>query len=623
MCGIAGIVAPKGFSVDKALLERMTRSMAHRGPDDQGVFVHENVGLGHRRLSIIDLSSGHQPLFNEDGTVVVVYNGEIYNFRELKAELEARGHVFRTHCDTEVIVHAYEQWGADCPNKFRGMFAFAIFDRNTGDVFLCRDRVGVKPLYFAVEDGRLLFASEIKAILPALARRPGINLSRLDFYVSLGYVPGDETLFAGIRKLLPGHTLTWKNGGMRIARYWDLANIKPLKISFDEARQRFEEMLLDCVRMRLMSDVPLGAFLSGGLDSSAIVACMSRISPDPVKTFTVGYSDDPDSSEFEYARIVAKHFKTEHHEFNLGAGDFFESLDLLLMHAEEPVVESAAVALYRISKLAREHAIVLLSGEGGDEILAGYPLHRLTRSVNRAHGILRMVPRSLLNRLGPVLAAGNEKRMKYWDWACQPLRERYQSISNDVTGSIKREMYHDALAPHLGTALRDYYVDLFDRLPAGHSDMARMAYADINSWLPEDLLLKADKMTMATSVELRVPLLDYQLMEFCVALPDDFRLNGHQGKYLMKKVMEKYLPHEIIYRKKRGFPVPIAKWFRTDLREKAREILLDPKSVGRHYFRKTYIENVLDKHATGSEDLSRRIFSLLTLELWHQKYIDT
>lgn len=622
MCGIAGIVAPKGFSVDKALLERMTRSLEHRGPDDQGIFIHENVGLGHRRLSIIDLSSGHQPLFNEDGTVVVVYNGEIYNFKEIKAELEACGHVFRTHCDTEVIVHAYEQWGAGCPNKFRGMFAFAIFDRNTGDVFLCRDRVGVKPLYFAVEDGRLLFASEIKAILPALEHKPGINLSRLDFYVSLGYVPGDETLFAGIRKLLPGHTLTWKHGEMRIVRYWDLANIQPLKISFDEAKQRFEEMLLDCVRMRLMSDVPLGAFLSGGLDSSAIVACMSRISPDPVKTFTVGYSDDPDSSEFEYARIVARHFKTEHHEFNLGAGDFFESLDLLLMHAEEPVVESAAVALYRISKLAREHAIVLLSGEGGDEILAGYPLHRLTRSVNRAHGFLRMIPRFLLNRIGPVLAAGIEKRMKYWDWACQPLRERYQSISNNVTGSIKGEMYHDALAPHLGTALRDYFVALFDRMPVGHSDMARMAYADINSWLPEDLLLKADKMTMATSVELRVPLLDYRLMEFCVALPDNFRLNGHQGKYLMKKVMEKYLPHEIIYRKKRGFPVPIARWFRTDLREKAREILLDPKSVGRHYFKKSYVEGVLEKHATGREDLSRRIFSLLTLELWHRKYID-
>ncbi|MEW6329959.1 MAG: asparagine synthase (glutamine-hydrolyzing) [Pseudomonadota bacterium] len=622
MCGIAGIVAPQGCAVDKALLERMTRSMAHRGPDDQGIFVHENVGLGHRRLSIIDLSSGHQPLFNEDGTVVVVYNGEIYNFMEIKAELEARGHVFRTHCDTEVIVHAYEQWGADCPNRFRGMFAFAVFDRKSGEVFLCRDRVGVKPLYYAVEEGRLLFASEIKAILPALARKPGINLSRLDFYVSLGYVPGDETLFAGIRKLLPGHSLTWKNGAMRIERYWDLANIEPLKISFDEARQRFEEMLLDCVRMRLMSDVPLGAFLSGGLDSSAIVACMSRISPDPVKTFTVGYSDDPDSSEFEYARIVARHFKTEHHEFNLGAGDFFESLDLLLTHAEEPVVESAAVALYRISKLAREHAIVLLSGEGGDEILAGYPLHRLTRPVNRAHGILRMFPRSLLKRIGPVLAAGNEKRMKYWDWAGLPLRERYQSISNDVTGSIKREMYHDALAPHLGSALHDYFAGLFDRMPAGHSDMARMAYADINSWLPEDLLLKADKMTMATSVELRVPLLDYRLMEFCVALPDEYRLNGDQGKYLMKKVMEKYLPHEIIYRKKRGFPVPIARWFRTDLRDKAREILLDPKSVGRHYFKKSYVENVLDKHANGREDLSRRIFSLLTLELWHRKYID-
>jgi asparagine synthase (glutamine-hydrolysing) len=622
VCGIAGIVAPKGSTVDQSLLERMTRTLAHRGPDAEGLFVHENVGLGHRRLSIIDLSSGQQPLFNEDGTVVVVYNGEIYNFKETKAELEALGHVFRTHCDTEVIVHAYEQWGASCPSKFRGMFAFAVFDRKTGDVFLCRDRVGVKPLYYAIEDGRLLFASEIKAILPGLAHKPCVNLSRLDFYVSLGYVPGNETLFAGIRKLLPAHTLTWKSGEKRIARYWDLADIQPLRISFDDAKARFEEMLLDCVRMRLMSDVPLGAFLSGGLDSSAIVACMSRVSPEPVKTFTVGYSDDPASSELEYARIVAKHFKTEHHEYVLSADDFFESLELLLTHTEEPVVESAAVALYRISKLAREHVIVLLSGEGGDEILAGYPLHRLTQFVNRAHSFLRVVPPPLLELIGPMIVDGNEKRLKYWDWARKTLRERYQSISNDVTDSVKGAMYHNAFSPHVGTAVSDYFIALFDRMSAGHSDMARMAYADINSWLPEDLLLKADKMTMATSVELRVPFLDYKLMEFCVALPDAYRLNGGQGKYLMKKVMEKHLPRKIIYRRKRGFPVPIAKWFRTDLREKAREILMDRRSVGRQYFKPSYVEGILDKHAAGREDLSRRIFALLTLELWHRKYID-
>lgn len=623
MCGIAGIVQPKGSTVDRALLERMTLSLQHRGPDDQGLFVRGNVGLGHRRLSIIDLASGHQPLFNEDGTVVVVYNGEIYNFVETKAELEGRGHVFKTHCDTEVIVHAYEEWGTDCPNRFRGMFAFAIFDQRTGDVFLCRDRVGVKPLYFAVDGYQLIFASEIKAILPALQHKPSVNLSRLDFYVSLGYVPGDETLFAGIRKLLPGHTLTWRNGEMLVARYWDLADVRPLHISFDEAKIRFQEMLMDCVRMRLMSDVPLGAFLSGGLDSSAIVACMSRISPDPVKTFTVGYADDPTSSELEYARIVARYLKTEHHEFVLSAGDFFESLDLLLRHVEEPLVESAAVALYRISKLAREHAIVLLSGEGGDETLAGYPLHRLTRSIDRAHAVLRRIPCVLLDLVGPVLVDGNEKKNKYWDWMRQPLRERYQSISNDVTDSIKHAMYHEEFASHVGVAVRDYFTSLFDRMSQEHSDMARMAYADINSWLPEDLLLKADKMTMATSVELRVPLLDYRLMEFCVALPDQYRLNGNEGKYLLKKTMEHYLPCEIIYRKKRGFPVPIAKWFRMDLRDKVREILLDQKSIGRHYFKKAYVEGILEKHAAGREDLSRRIFALLTLELWHQKYIDS
>lgn len=622
MCGIAGIVMPKGSVVDERLLQEMTRSIEHRGPDEQGLFVYENVGLGHRRLSIIDLAGGHQPLFNEDGTVVVIYNGEIYNFKDTKIELQKRGHIFKTDCDTEVIVHAYEEWGINCPNQFRGMFVFAIYNQKTAEIFLCRDRVGVKPLYFAIDSGRLIFASEIKALLPALGHKPEVNLSRLDFYVSLGYVPGDETLFAGIRKLLPGHTLTWRNGEVRIESYWDLADVRPLNISFEEAKSRFEDMLMDCVRMRLMSDVPLGAFLSGGLDSSAIVACMSQISSEPVKTFTVGYSDDPASSELEYAKTVARHLNTEHHEFILSSNDFFESLELLLKYVEEPLVESAAVALYRISKLAREHAIVLLSGEGGDEILSGYPLHQLTRSINRAHAILRRVPSTLLDLVSSLLINDNEKKNKYLDWARSPLRERYQSISNDVTASIKRMMYHEQFASHVGFTVQNYFTDLFDRMPLEHSEMARMAYVDIKSWLPDDLLLKADKMTMATSVELRVPLLDYQLMEFCVALPDTYRLNGNQGKYLLKKVMEKYLPHEIIYRKKQGFPVPIAKWFRMDLRDKIRDILLDQKSIGRQYFKKTYIEGILEKHALGSEDFSRRIFMLLTLELWHQKYID-
>lgn len=622
MCGIAGIVNVMGKSVDRLCLEEMTRSMQHRGPDDQGIFIHENIGLGHRRLSIIDLNSGHQPLFNEDGTIAVVYNGEIYNYKELRIDLVQRGHVFKTNCDTEVIVHAYEEWGIECPKKFRGMFAFAIYDKKKGEVILCRDRIGIKPLYYAIDNGQLLFASEIKAILIALDGKPGVNLSRVDFYISLGYVPGEETLFSGIRKLQPGHIMTWQNGMADTKRYWDLAQVQPLNISFNDALEHFEEMLIDCVKMRMMSDVPLGAFLSGGLDSSAIVSCMSRLSSAPVKTFTVGYQDDPISSEFAYARKVASHCHTEHHEFNLTAEDFFDSLGLLLEHTEEPIVESAAVALYRVSKLARDHAIVLLSGEGGDEVLAGYPLHRLTQSINRLNTLLTYSPSYIRKALQSLLASGSEKRMKYWDWINTPLRERYQSISNDVTESIKRDMYSHSMSEFVGNRVQMHYIDLFDRMPSGHSDLSRMAYADINSWLPDDLLLKADKMTMATSVELRVPLLDYKLMEFCVALPDKYRLHAGQGKYLLKKVMEKWLPHDIIYRRKRGFPVPIAKWFRTHLRNKTRDVLLDPRSISRNYFKQSYIEKVLNKHASGHEDLSRRIFSLLTLELWHRKYID-
>jgi len=620
MCGIAGIVhTDSSRPADRGTIVRMTDAMAHRGPEAEGFFVHNQVALGHRRLRIIDLEGGKQPLFNEDHSVVVVYNGEIFNFREVQAELEAKGHQFRTHCDTEVIVHAYEEYGEQCPSKFRGMFAFAIFDLRANRLFLCRDRLGIKPLYYTFEQGTLLFASEVNALLRGMTQRPGIDRGLLDFYVSLGYVPGAQTLFEGIEKLLPGHTLTLEHGRPRISQYWDLEDRAPLDLTFDQAKEQFEGLLNESIRMRLMSDVPLGAFLSGGLDSSAVVACMSRMTREPVKTFSVGYADDPESSELGYARVVADHFKTDHHEFVLEPGDFFQSLDLLLSHTEEPVVESAAVALYHLSKLAKEHVTVILSGEGGDEILAGYPLYQIMPKVDRLHSVLRHVPRPIIRMLARQL--GKEKYVKYADWASSPLEHRYWGISSDVTPWIKSDMYDSALSDGRNDRVRDYFERLFNRLPSS-SNLRRMTYVDLKTWLPDDLLLKADKMTMAASLELRVPLLDHKLLEFSTALPDSYRLRDGQGKYLLKKVMESYLPQQIIYRKKRGFPVPVARWFRTELYARTAEILLDSRTLSRQYFTRSYIERILSRHRAGHEDLSRRIFSMLALETWHRRYVD-
>ena len=620
MCGIAGILCGPGTTAERSAIQAMTRTMTHRGPDAEGYFIRGRVALGHRRLKIIDLEGGVQPMFNEDESVVVVFNGEIFNFREVRVELERRGHRFQTDSDTEVIVHAYEEYGDACPTRFRGMFAFAVYDLTRDRLLLARDRLGIKPLYYCVDGGRLLFASEIKAILLAIGQKPGVASEGIDFYVSLGYVPGERTLFRNIFRVPPAHTLAFADGQRKLQRYWGLEHLPPLEISTSEAKDRLDFLLRESVRLRMISDVPLGAFLSGGLDSSAVVALMSRLTGEPVKTFSVGYRDDPASSELRFAKVVADTFRTEHHEYILESEDFFASLELLLEHSEEPIVESAAVALYQLSRLAREHVTVILSGEGGDEILAGYPLYGIMPKVDLLHRIGALVPEPLW-RASARWAGKSEKRLKYWDWTRETLSKRYQGISNDVTDSIKRNMYSEDYGTLAGSAVKDYFCGLFETLQQG-SSLRRMTYVDLQTWLPDDLLLKADKMTMACSLELRVPLLDHHLLEFATALPDKLRRQGAEGKYLLKKVMEPYLPREIIYRAKKGFPVPIARWFRGPLFERIRDILLDSRTLRRGYFRPEYVRRVLERHRAGSEDLSRRIFSLLALELWHRKYID-
>jgi len=621
MCGFCGIYDPSGGAgIDRGLVRDMTRLMAERGPDAEGFYFNSRVGLGHRRLSIIDLSAGEQPVFNEDRSVLVVFNGEIFNYQDVRRELERAGHTFRTNTDTEVIVHAYEEYGERCVDHFRGMFAFFLQDTRTGEIFLARDRLGVKPLYYALRDGKLFFASEVKPLLLALGGRAEPDEQAIDFFMSIGYVPGELTIFRGIRKLLPGHFMRWRNGAPAITRYWDVPDEPARVLSFEDAEHQFLELLRESVKLRLIADVPVGAFLSGGVDSSVIVAQMGELTGKPVKTFSIGYSDSPEANELPYARTVANHLHTDHVEYHLTYGDFFENLEHFVYRSEEPIVESAGIALYKLAKRARQDVPVVLSGEGGDEVLAGYPLYRIMTQIGRVHPLARYTGAAAVAR-GIAPRISSEKTAKYLDWVGTPLARRYWSIPNDVTAGIRSRFYTPGFRARVGEPVADYFAGLFAHLRQA-TDLKRMSYVDIKSWLPDDLLIKADKMTMGASVELRVPFLDHKLLEFCLRLPDDLRLRGVTGKYLLKRAARRWLPDEILYRKKQGFPVPVARWFRTGLHDRVADILLDGRTQSRGYFEPGYVRHILAQHRAGGADNSRRLLSLVILELWHRTFAD-
>ena len=620
MCGICGVYLwDSEKTVEPELLNQMNQQMLHRGPDAGAIFNRKNIGLGHRRLKIIDLNGGAQPMLSEDEQIALVFNGEIYNYKALRQELIAKGYTFDSKSDTEVVLKAYMAWGTSFLERLRGMFGIAIYDFNKNRLVVARDRLGIKPIYYITTDIGIYFSSEIKPLRTASPETKGVNLGALDMYMTVGYVPGEDTAFNGIKKLEPGHLLVVENGKQNIQPYWELKNKEPDNKTFDETLLEFETLLKETVKLHLASDVPLGAFLSGGVDSSALVALMSEVSDEPVKTFSVGYKDEPEASELKYAAIVAKQFNTDHHEFFLEPTEFFNSLDMLLEFSEEPIVESAAVALYQLSLLAKEHVTVILSGEGGDEILSGYPLYQIMPKVDKLFNFLRLIPSGVNKSIGSII--NNEKYSKYWDWMTTPLAQRYMGISNDVTPSIKRKLYSENFLVETSKLSGSYFQSAFENLESA-SDLQRMAYTDFKGWLPDDLLVKADKMTMAASLELRVPFLDHERVEYTFSLPDNFRINEGQGKYLLKKLLEKKLPKEIIYRKKQGFPVPISKWFRGELYGKLSEILLDNVTISRGYFNKKYIERMLTRHKAGTEDHSRRLLTILILELWHRKYID-
>lgn len=621
MCGFCGIHDPGGLPEEvQHDVRGMTRLMAERGPDAEGFYFTEGLALGHRRLTVIDLDAGEQPVFNETRKILVVYNGEIFNYQELRTELERRGHRFSTATDTEVIVHAYEEYGVRCVEQFRGMFAFALYDAESRSLFLARDRLGVKPLYYARRGRQFLFASEIKPLLLALRGESTPDEAAIDFFTSIGYVPGDRTIFRGIHKLLPGHSLLIRSGDAQVRKFWEVPDGPPRGITENEALEEFGRLLHESVRLRLISDVPVGAFLSGGVDSSVIVAHMAQLAGSRVRTYSVGYDDSPEHSELRHARQVADHLGTDHTEHILTHGDFFSGLEAFVLRSEEPIVESAGIALYELARRARREVTVVLSGEGGDEILAGYPLYRIMSRIAQLRRLLR--PTGLTTVAGWLAGrVEREKVGKYLDWIATDVSSAYWSIPNDLTRRIRDRMFSPEFRNRVGTPVDDYFSELFGRLQAA-STLQRMSFVDLKSWLPDDLLIKADKMTMAASVELRVPFLDHKLLEFCLTLPDELRLHGDVGKYLLKQHARRLLPAAIIDRKKQGFPVPIGPWFRGPLHARVAEILLDPRSLGRGYFRRDYIADVLQRHRSGREDLSRRILTLLVLEIWHRIFAD-
>lgn len=619
MCAICGIVNFNAADpVDAAVIGKMTQALAHRGPDDDGYFVEGRVGLGHRRLSIIDLSGGKQPIFNEDESAAIIFNGEIYNYQDLAAELAAAGHIFKTRSDTETILHAYEEYGADCVDHLRGMFGFAIWDRRKRRLLLARDRLGVKPIYYYRNDRFLAFASEIKALLeiPSVPRE--VDPEALDLYLSLRYVPGPRTMFKNIFRLQPGHLLVADDRGVRTRKYWDIDYADPEPRPLEHYLERFRELLEESVRLRLIAEVPLGVFLSGGLDSSAILALMSKVGGgERVKTFSVGYEEEAgEANEFEYARLAADAFGAEHHEYRLSAKEFGDSASDLVWHLDEPLADPSAIPLYFISKLAREHITVVLSGEGADEILGGYGIYRRMLALDR---IYQHSPAGLLApwvaRLTPSEALRHYVRM-----SGQPLEARYRGVSRGFGAEGKRRLVGEDRVKQSERQLQEVFGGYFNAVQKA-SPLNRMLYVDAKVWLPDDLLIKADKMTMANALELRVPFLDHKLVEFAAALPDDRKLNG-SGKAILRQAMRGVLPDAIIDRPKKGFPIPIASWLRGELRQFTRDHLLARHAACSSYLDRDAVSRVIEEHHQGRTDRSQEIWTLLVFELWHHQFIE-
>jgi asparagine synthase (glutamine-hydrolysing) len=622
MCGIAGIVgADPTDRVNPAEVHEMCETIVHRGPDDEGIYTHGRVGLGMRRLSIIDLSMGHQPIHNEDKTIWIVFNGEIYNFPELRARLEARGHRFYTNTDTEVIVHLYEDSGAGCVKELRGMFAFALWDEPRQRMLIARDRFGKKPLHYAVNNTRFLFGSEIKALFAAAPELRDIDPQALWSYFYFGYVPDPQTTFKAIRKLPPGHLLEFSDGRVTTSRYWDLPaygvyNPK----SEEECLEELEHRLSEAVKIRLISDVPLGALLSGGVDSSIVVASMSRLSSAPVKTFSIGFRDK-DFNEANHARLIAECFKTEHHEF-IVQPDFGPVLEKISHQMEEPLSDDAIVPTYYLCEMARQHVTVALSGDGGDELFAGYDRYQ----VERHRSAFEFIPSwagafyrtQLFSRL-PVNMYGR----RFLFNVTLPYAERYIDNMSCLPEKRERGVFSedflrvaDTFAPP-----SSLYVEYLRSAPA-EDRLSQLQHLDIKTYLPADVMTKVDRMSMAHSLEVRAPILDHVFAEWVTQLSPRWKFRAHQPKYIFKKLAERLgVPRSVLYRPKQGFAVPLVHWLKNDLARGLLDILTEPVTLSRGYFNPQGLRQLIQEHLRGRRDRSAELWMLLVFELWHRNFL--
>jgi asparagine synthase (glutamine-hydrolysing) len=632
MCGICGIVTgPRSSRVVRPeVVERMRDTIAHRGPDGAGLFVEQGIGLGHRRLSIVDVARGAQPMASDDGRLQLIFNGEIYNHPQLMPELLASGVRYHTHCDTETILRLYERHGSDSPRWLRGMFAFAMWDRRERTLVLVRDRFGVKPLYYAhLDDGTLIFGSEIKAILASGEIRAALNRRAVPDALA-NYAPsGNETLFAGINRLPAGHTLTWRDGRIDIQQYWDL-HYSTVELNGQrdaDLVQEYHERFRDAVRMRLMADVPLGMFLSGGIDSAAITATMSQLVDEPIKTFSVAFAER-EANELSYARLVASRYRTDHHEVVVTPDEFFASLPRLVWHEDEPIAHPSSIALYFVSRLASERVKVVLTGEGSDETLAGYNRYRVTlfnQRLGRPYeaALPRAMRAAVRHGIDTLPSGGTLRRRLTRTFLYLPAD--LDTLYFDNFAVFGRRRQQDLLAPELAHEVKgiDPYAAAHDALASSDARtlLDRLLYADTKTYLHE-LLMKQDQMSMAASIESRVPFLDHPLVEFAASLPQRLKLRGWTTKYVLRQAMRDLLPEEILSRKKMGFPVPVGAWFRGAFRGVVDEFVLGERAMARGLFRRDTVQRLVASHNAGEEKHDERLWMLVNWEIWQRVFLD-
>jgi asparagine synthase (glutamine-hydrolysing) len=623
MCGILGIIS-FNKTIDKSRFKTMRDTMPYRGPDSNGLWFDDSdkIGLAHLRLSILDPTpAGHQPRVETAHNCVISYNGEVYNYLEIRTVLETKGYTFETGADTEVVLKAYIEYGYDCLKHFNGMFAIAIWDENKKELFLARDRLGVKPVYYYQTQEEFIFASETKAILKGLDKKPGLNLQLIDSYMSFGYIPGENTLHQGIKRLMPGHYAVISDSDIKTTEYWDLKFDNQDDKGFDYYVDESKKLLESAIDLRLRSDVPLGIFLSGGIDSSAVVGLLADKVKEPLKTFSIGYDFGKGFDETPYAQIIADKFKTDHHEIKITPAQFKEFIPEYIALMDEPVTEAAAISLFFVAKLAKEKVTVALSGEGSDEIFAGYDLYQYMSVLEKYRNVVGQGGADFFAGVSNKVFGKSHKISKYLNMATQPIERRYKGMStypDHQKEALYKPEFKSLIEQDEQVSSRSFSKQLFDKVK-GQDQLSKMLYFDTKTWLVDDLLIKADRMSMAASIELRVPFLDYHLVEFAATIPSHHKIKKGEGKYPLKKMMEGILPNDIIYRKKMGFPTPLKLMFQNELRDYAEKLLLSDDTKLHQFFRKERIEQLIQEHNADKYDHHKTLWQLVVLEEWLRK----